>query len=1125
MEMTRFPSYRGFSVRSILGFALAVIITALLWAILASPAAHAEDASWNGAAIQYNGAQYVSAGKITSSDGSGLPVDSPYYLYVEKYQAPGSSTAIDRARIIYFSPGVDPPKETVAKSVYFNYDATSKTYSNPYEQKDITLTTQASSANGSGASGSSCAVEGIGWIVCPVMNFLAGGMDFIFSAISQYMKVQPLETGNMQSSLYSAWGIMRNIANVAFIIAFIVIIYAQITSYKTNEFGFKRLLPRLIIAAVAINLSYIICAIAVDLSNVLGYSLQDVFYTMRDQILSSGSTDNTAQILSWQSITAFVLSGGTAALAAGVSIGAALIATGGTVTAAVFLLLPALVGLLVAILVVLLILAARQALIVILVIIAPVAIVLYLLPNTEKWFKKWRDLFMTLLIFFPAFSVVFGGSQLAGAVIIKNATSINMVILGMIVQVAPLVITPLLLKLSGSLLGGIARLVNDPNKGLIDRTRKWSGEHAERHRKRGVGATKWNGNPGELKKRNALRQSARYLDQRKRRRADLAANSETATQTAYENSKRYSRPANSKGRGGYDMAVQKAAFEADKGATHDAHAAHVEHAKRTQSSYMYGRALNVQAGKENLEAEQNLTTDHFNRHRIVGGTALNQSMMKLEESKLRLETSDSKKNTYVLDEKQRVGSTLHGLVDAHESSKLKLEGSQSRYTAMVDTMKRDASKELHLAAINAQSGKDQVEFAQQKLQAMFDTQRTTEGTTLNIDMKNLESAKGMAEGARAQVAQYIATQKSTIGTELHTVFTQTEEFKRGQQTAEAKFTRIIEEYNAGGRRVVEDGVEHVYIDGKDVTGTQQHVLADAMRDESARLAAETQGASSAKYVQQEYVSTMMNESSTTNAAFTDELLTAAAGIDKNGKTRAQANASTQLGKLQSENLSNNVTLLGDMAENSGTTIKKLAKELFASQIGEDANGNPVPQVDQDPSLLEAALEALAQDGDIPTMRKARMRDDKIDQSMMTRLFARNAGTMKAKGGFDLQNDPSLAGASEERMNASIAANLGSTSAANYPDMKNGEIISTQENIMQIMAAADSATDPKVRDAAQEGLKKSYVQISKALTDPRIRERLGDNLIPAIEIHKALDARFSHNPEYHVTYDKIDPRVL
>ena len=87
-----------------------------------------------------------------------------------------------------------------------------------------------------------------------------------------------------------------------------------------------------------------------------------------------------------------------------------------------------------------------------------------------------------MLVFFPAFAVIFGGAQLAGIIIIQNATGANggiMQILGMVVQVIPLALTPIILKLSGGVLGKFAGFVNDKNKGLYDRSKNWSKDRRE----------------------------------------------------------------------------------------------------------------------------------------------------------------------------------------------------------------------------------------------------------------------------------------------------------------------------------------------------------------------------------------------------------------------------------------------------------------------------------------------------------------------------------------------------------------------------------------------------------------------------------------------------------------------
>jgi len=486
MELLRSTSYRGFSVRRIFMFALTVLFTALLGALTLSAPTHAAPAAdWKGESILYNGDQFFGPVEAKSGDSHGLANGTIYYLSVEQVS---ERPLVQKAHVIYFAPGASPPTETSANYAVYDYSA-SKVFSNPQDRQTITLTPQ-----GDSSSYSSCSVDGIGWIICPVTVFLADAMDNVFEFVSNFMAVQPLNVTDPNSPLYTAWNVMRSIANVAFIIAFMIIIYSQLTGAGISSYGLKKLLPRLVVAAILVNVSFYITAIAVDLSNIAGYSLQDILIKIRQDTFAI--TDSTWDASNgegwgveggWSALTTLVLSGGAAAAGfAGISA-----ATGGSIGAALYLLIPILIGLLLTILLVLLILAARQAIIIILIVIAPLAFV----ANTEKWFDKWRDLFMTMLIFFPAFSLVFGGSQLAGGIIIQNSTNIIMIIFGMAVQIAPLVITPLLLKLSGSLLGRIAQIANDPSKGLLDRTKNWSKDRAEMNRLRSLSDTRGRVNP------------------------------------------------------------------------------------------------------------------------------------------------------------------------------------------------------------------------------------------------------------------------------------------------------------------------------------------------------------------------------------------------------------------------------------------------------------------------------------------------------------------------------------------------------------------------------------------------------------------------------------------------------
>jgi hypothetical protein len=495
MELARSTSRGGLSLRRIFTLALAVLFTATLWAITAGPATYAADASWSGSAIVYEGNKYIATTDEQILKDVGLESASKVYVFVDPAQTRGDPSSTNgtspptdrKIRLIYFETNTDPTTATEAKYKDFTY-VNQGNYTNPSAVTSITF----SQTGGEGTT--SCDIDtGLGYIICPVTTTLAGAMDFIFDVLTGFLEVRPIETGQ-DSALYRAWKFMQAFANVAFVIVFLIIIYSQLTGAGISSYGLKKLLPRLIIAALLVNLSYFISSIAVDISNVLGYSLQDIFITMRNSLI--GSEGNNWDLMSWESLSGFALAGGTLAVAGGLS---AFIAVSDFGPEVVYLILPALVVALIAVLVALVVLAARQAIIIVLVILSPLAFVAYLLPNTEKWFTKWRELFFTMLFIFPAFSVVFGGSQLAATAIIHTADSINLIILGMLVQVAPLFITPLLIKLGGGLLGRIAGLVNDPNKGIIDRTRKFAeGRTQDAHARRISDPKGW-----QLMRRNA----------------------------------------------------------------------------------------------------------------------------------------------------------------------------------------------------------------------------------------------------------------------------------------------------------------------------------------------------------------------------------------------------------------------------------------------------------------------------------------------------------------------------------------------------------------------------------------------------------------------------------------------
>lgn len=360
--------------------------------------------------------------------------------------------------------------------------------------------------------GDNCKVN-VGWFVCPATQLIADRMDGVLDIIKSFLIVHTLQTDTTKNNpIYEIWQKVRDVSNVCFVLVFLLIIYAQITNQGLSNYGIKSMLPRLIIGAILVNVSYWISGALVDTSNVLGSSIQQFFTDVRHGLSSHGRLGDE---LSWTGVTGVVLAGG------GI-LGKVIVANGG-IGPSLTLLTTMLVGAIVAAIVAMVVLAMRQALITLCIIVAPLAFVAYVLPSTNKYFDKWKDLFATMLLMFPLISFIFGAAQLAGYAIIANAgDSITQIIIGLAVQVAPIAITPLIIKLSGNLLGKLAGIVNNPNRGIIDRTRNWAQERAAyQAAKNRAGKSLINTDRGIFRRSPKLKRAARAINRAHGSRANF----------------------------------------------------------------------------------------------------------------------------------------------------------------------------------------------------------------------------------------------------------------------------------------------------------------------------------------------------------------------------------------------------------------------------------------------------------------------------------------------------------------------------------------------------------------------------------------------------------------------------
>ncbi len=339
-------------------------------------------------------------------------------------------------------------------------------------------------------------VSGIGWLICPSTGVFAQAIDAIYGIIKDLLTIDPI-TSNSGSPIYIVWQYARDITNIIFVIMILIIIWSQLTGVGINNYGIKKTLPRLIVAAILVNLSFIICSLAVDVSNILGVTLRGFFEGVEDTAILNGNLSSAS--VSWTNMVA-ALTGGTGLAALGIGL------TGG-IGHFLWVLIGAVIGALLSVFVGLVTIALRQALVAMLIMISPLAFVAYLLPNTEKYFEKWKDTLFSMLIFFPMFSVLFGAAGLAGWAIIASSKGAFGIIIGMAVQVMPLLLSISLLKMSNTALGTISNKLSSLTNHGASAAKTWTGSHAEQRKQNYLA--------------NAATPSAslrRYLDQRQRLR-------------------------------------------------------------------------------------------------------------------------------------------------------------------------------------------------------------------------------------------------------------------------------------------------------------------------------------------------------------------------------------------------------------------------------------------------------------------------------------------------------------------------------------------------------------------------------------------------------------------------------
>lgn len=286
----------------------------------------------------------------------------------------------------------------------------------------------------------------LSWILCPVLNTLAVVTEGVYEyAIAPSLEVQ---AGLVGDDTRSVWKEIRNYANIAFVIVFLVVIFSQVTGIGLDNYNIKKILPKLIIVAVLVNLSFILCQIAVDVSNIVGASIYNLFESISIEVPKNTATSIGSFA---KGVAAWVTTGAVAFAGINFLIGNQAIW--------VVPLILYMIGAVISVLFFAILLGIRKAGIVILVVLAPIAIVCYALPNTKKFFDRWFKIFSSLLMLYPICGALVGGGEFASKLLLKVGHSTGagffFQLVAMLVQIVPVFFIPVIVRSSFQAMGNL----------------------------------------------------------------------------------------------------------------------------------------------------------------------------------------------------------------------------------------------------------------------------------------------------------------------------------------------------------------------------------------------------------------------------------------------------------------------------------------------------------------------------------------------------------------------------------------------------------------------------------------------------------------------------------------------
>jgi hypothetical protein len=250
----------------------------------------------------------------------------------------------------------------------------------------------------------------LNWLFCGLLRSADTLFSTLFGIIQDQLDLctgtsattgAPCQGNILPAQVHKSWAVFRDLATALLVIAMLIMVFSQALSFGPfDAYTVRKMLPKLAAAAILMQISWPILKYSLDIVNDLGHGIQALM------LVPFGGVDN----LHFDDLAS--KSGGFATGVATTGLFTAAIAgtilsgltIGGVALIAGTVILSLIIGFV--------ILLFRQMLIILLVILAPIALLMWILPGTQRYWKLWSDNFSKLLLMFPLIMAMIAAGQI-----------------------------------------------------------------------------------------------------------------------------------------------------------------------------------------------------------------------------------------------------------------------------------------------------------------------------------------------------------------------------------------------------------------------------------------------------------------------------------------------------------------------------------------------------------------------------------------------------------------------------------------------------------------------------------------------------------------------------------------